>query len=165
MKVSGSPVAAPSLLAAATAALLTMTGSTMAQQCPLAAPLVVKDLQGGVVGQTGTIWTVAPDCSFTVARQIGAKIADAHKQGRLSAEQQQRLAALIGQANFAAFPDRLGGTPQPNGRQITVSYGRTVSVATLPPDAAPGASPATAGDQRVNQTIELARFLDDIIGG
>ena len=43
----------------------------MAEESLLSAPLIVKDLQGGFVGETGTVWTVAPDCSFTVARQTG----------------------------------------------------------------------------------------------
>src|SRR5262245_15512094 len=48
----------------------------MAQQCGLTTPLVIKDLQSGYVGQTGTVWTLEPDCSYSVARQIGLKIGE-----------------------------------------------------------------------------------------
>jgi hypothetical protein len=40
----------------------------MAEECPLSAPLVLKDTQSGFAGETGDVWTIAPDCSFTVAR-------------------------------------------------------------------------------------------------
>ena len=136
----------------------------MAQECPLTAPLVLKDLQGGFVGQTGTVWTIAPDCSFTVARQIGAKVGDPHKQGHLTAEQQQRLAALIGHTDLAGFPDRLGGAPQPNARQITISYGRTGSTVTLRPGGDADALQAASSDPRASQILELMRALDDMTG-
>jgi hypothetical protein len=35
------------------------------------------DTQGGVVGPTGTVWTIDEDCSYAVARQIGFKDARA----------------------------------------------------------------------------------------
>ena len=37
----------------------------MAEECPLTAPLTLKDSQSGIAGETGTVWTIAPDCSFT----------------------------------------------------------------------------------------------------
>ena len=74
----------------------------------MTAPLTVKDLQDGIVGQTGTVWTIAPDCSFTVARQIGLKIGDPYKQGRLTPEQQAQLKALLDRMAVAEFPAHLG---------------------------------------------------------
>ena len=53
----------------------------MAEECPLTAPLTLKDSQSGIAGETGTVWTIAPDCSFTVARHIGPKVLDPYKQG------------------------------------------------------------------------------------
>jgi hypothetical protein len=154
-----------SLLAALTTVMLLISGTVMAQECPLAAPLVLKDLQSGFVGQTGTVWTVAPDCSFTIARQIGAKVGDPHKKGRLTAEQRQRLAVLIGRMDLAGFPDRIGGAPQPNARQITVSYGRTSSVLTLPPGGNADALSVADRDRRIRQLLELVHTLGGMIGG
>jgi hypothetical protein len=154
-----------SLLAAATAAIFLISGITMAQECPLTAPLVLKDLQSGFVGQTGTVWTITPDCRFTIARQIGAKVGDPYKQGRLTPEQRQRLASLIARMDLTGFPDRLGDAPQPNARQITVSYGKAVSVLTLPPGGNSGALSAAGGDQRTAQLLELAHALSAMIGG
>ena len=96
------------LLAGVMAAGLLLSGASMAEECPLTAPLIVKDIQGGFVGQTGTVWTVAPDCSFTVARQTGPKTADPHKQGRLTPDQEKRLAALLARIELAALPSSSG---------------------------------------------------------
>ncbi len=111
------------------------------------APLIVKDLQGGFVGQTGMVWTIAPDCSFTVARQIGANVADPHKQGRLTIEQQKRLGALMG---GVPLPAQLGGVTQANAHQISVSYGQTLATLSLAPPSA--------------RVLELAEALWDMIG-
>jgi hypothetical protein len=154
-----------SLLVAAIVVLLMFTGSIMAQECLLAGPLVVKDLQGGFVGQTGTIWTIAPDCSFTVARQIGTKVGDPYKRGRLSTEQQHRLKDLIGRIDFISLPGQLGGTPQPNARQITVSYGQVLSVLNLPPGGNADPLLLAARDKRAAELLELAHSLGDLLGG
>lgn len=136
----------------------------MPEEIRLTAPLILEDLHGGVVGQTGTIWTIAPDCSFTVARQVGLKTADPHKQGRLTPDQQNRLALLLARIAPAALPSQLGGVPQPNARQIAVSYGEARSVLTLAPsggDANPLPSPA---DQQAASVLELVDILKEMIG-
>jgi hypothetical protein len=140
------------------------SGASMVQECPLTAPLILEDLQAGFVGQTGMVWTIAPDCSFTVARQIGANTADPHKQGQLTSDQEKRLAALLARPEFAVLPGRLGGVPQPNAHQITVTYGQTRCVLTLAP---PGGNPdplRQAGDPRVTWMLELDDVLKDMIG-
>ncbi len=106
--------AVPRAGAVAVAALLLVSGSSLAQECPLIVPLIVKDLEGGFVGQTGTVWTIAPDCSFTVARQIGANVADPHKRGRLTLDQQKRLGALMG---GVPLPAQLGGVRMSRARE------------------------------------------------
>ena len=150
----------------AMAASLLPAETSLAEKCPLTAPLIVKDLQGGVVGQTGTVWTVALDCSFTVARQIGANIAGPHKQGRLTAEQRKRLQALLGGVPMAALPSQSGGAGQVNARQITLSYGRNRTALSL----APGGGDlktlrAAAADQPSARLLELAEALRDMTGG
>src|ERR1700681_2172423 len=91
----------------------------MAQECPLSAPLTVKDTQNGFAGETGTVWTIAPDCSYTVARQIGLKTFDPDRQGRLTPEQQARLKELLDRMSAAGLPRQLGSEPQVNARRIT----------------------------------------------
>ena len=129
----------------------------MAQECPLSAPLTVKDTQDGFAGETGTVWTVAPDCSYTVARQIGLKILEPERRGQLTPEQQAQLKELLDRVLSAGMPQRLGGAPQVNARRIAVSYGDKESVLSLVPGGGdPGALHAAAGDHPAGALLELA---------
>ena len=129
----------------------------------MTAPLIVKDLQGGFVGQTGTVWTVAPDCSFTVARQTGPNTADPHKQGRLTPEQEKRLARLLARIELASLPEQLGGAPQANAHQITVSHGQRLCVLNLPPAGGADLRRAAVGPLAA-WVLELGDILKDMIG-
>jgi hypothetical protein len=140
------------------------SGTGLAQECPLTAPLVVRDLHGGFVGQTGTVRTVASDCSFTVARQIGSKTAEPHKHGRLTSDQQKRLGALMTRIELAALPEQLGGLPQPNAHQITVSYGRSRCVLTLAPAGGDPDPPRAPADRGTAWVLDLRDTLKDMIG-
>ena len=158
------PCCAMLLLAGVMAAGLLLSGASMTKQCPLTAPLILKDLQGGFVGQTGTVWTIAPDCSFTVARQTGPKIADPHKNGRLTSDQEKRLAALLARTELAALPKQLGGVPQANAHQITVSYGRMLCVLNLPPAGGSADPQRASADPLAAWVVELGDALKDMIG-
>jgi hypothetical protein len=158
------PLCLVALLVGVAAAGLLQSGASMAEECPLTAPLILKDLQGGFVGQTGTVWTIAPDCSFTVARQTGPNTADPHKHGRLTSDQEKRLAALLARIELASLPEQLGGAPQPNAHQITVSHGQTLCVLNLPP-AGSGADPRHAtADPLAAWVLELGDILKNMIG-
>ena len=136
----------------------------MVDESPLTAPLIVKDLQGGVVGQTGTVWTIAADGGFTVARQIGAKLAAPHKQGRLSREQRERLRSIMARPAMAALPPQLGEEPHANARQITVSSGAIAAVLTLPAAGDLKTSRAAVADPHSGQVLDLMELLGDAIG-
>jgi hypothetical protein len=138
----------------------------MAQECPLSAPLTIKDTQSGFAGETGTVWTIAPDCSYTVARQIGLKILDPHKQGRLSQEQQAQLKKLLDRVAAAALPKELGTGTQVNARRITLSYGGKDSTLAL----APGATDvstlrAAAGNAAAGALLDLADQVRGMTAG
>ncbi len=156
----------PVLRASLTVAWLLISGVSLAQECPLTAPLIVKDVQDGFAGQTGTVRTIAPDCSFTVARQFGLKIADPHRRGQLTSEQQARLKELLTRMATAASPQHLGGPPQVNARRITLSYGGKVSELTLAPGAGDlDALRAAAGNDPAARVIELADAVKGMTGG
>lgn len=145
---------------------LLISGLALAQECPLKAPLTLKDTQDGFAGQTGTVWTVAPDCSFTVMHQIGPTISNPYRRGRLTLEQQAHLKELLAQAAVADMPEQLGGGPQVNARRITLSYGGKVAVLTM----APGGGDlsglhAAADDDPAGRLLGLADSLNRMTGG
>ncbi|MGH7064792.1 MAG: hypothetical protein ACREET_12015 [Stellaceae bacterium] len=147
-------------------AWLLVSGVAVAQECPLAAPLTVKDLQSGFAGETGTVWTIEPDCSFTVARQIGPKVGDPHRRGKLTPKQQTRLRELMAQVEAAALPEVLGAPPQVNARKVTLAYGAKRAVLHL----APGGGElhglrAAAGGDRAARMLDLAAAVKDMTGG
>jgi hypothetical protein len=127
----------------------------------------VKDTQDGFAGQTGTVWTIAPDCKFTVAQQIGPKTGEPIKQGRLTADQQLRLKELLKRADVEELPEKMGDGPPVNARRVTVAFAGKVSVLTL----AAGAGDlkdlrAAAGSSGpAGRLLDLAEALRDMTGG
>jgi hypothetical protein len=131
----------------------------MAQQCRLSAPVTLKETQGGVVGPTGTVWTIATDCHFTVARQIGFKTLPPNKRGQLTPEQAARLEALLERVKLAKLPERFGAAPQVNPHRITLAFGATESVLTVPPRG------GEVADERARPMLELAAAVRSMLGG
>src|SRR5262249_44605770 len=105
----------------------------LANGCMLTMTLTVKDTQDGFAGTTGTIWTIAPDCTFRVSRLFGQHVAAPHLQGSLTPEQQARLADLLAKTVVAELPAQGGETPSVNARRITLEYGGKVSVLSMGP--------------------------------
>jgi hypothetical protein len=138
----------------------------MAEECPLSAPLVLKDTQSGVAGETGNVWTIAPDCSFTVARQIGLNLLQPHKEGQLTPQQRLQLKEMMDRMAATALPEQLGSGPQVNARRITLAYGGKQSVLTLPPGGGDlGALRAAASDDSTRRMLDLANDLKAMTGG
>ena len=136
----------------------------MAEECPLSAPLVLKDMQSGVAGETGNVWTIAPDCSFTVARQIGLNVLQPHKQGQLTPQQRLQLKEMMDRMKATVLPEQLGG-PQVNARRVTISYAGKQSVLTLPPGGGDlGALRAAAGDDSTRLMLDVADKLKAMAG-
>ena len=137
----------------------------MAEECPLSAPLVLKDTQSGFAGETGSVWTIAPDCSFTVARQVGLNVLQPHKQGQLTPQQRLQLKQMMERMTATALPEQLGGGPQVNARHITLAYGGKHSVLTLPPGGGDlGSLRAAAGDDSTRLMLDLANDLKAMAG-
>jgi len=144
---------------------LFIPGNLMADECPLSAPLVLKDTQSGFAGETGNVWTIAPDCSFTVARQVGLNVFEPHKHGQLTAQQQTQLKELLDRMTATALPAQLGGAPQVNARRIALDYGGKQSVLNLPPGGGDlGALRAAAGDYSTRLMLDLADGLKSMVG-
>ena len=147
-------------------ASLSVQGILPAEACPLTGPVVLKDMQHGFAGPTGTVWTIAPDCSFTVARQVGSDITETYRLGSLTPEQQARLDELLAWNAAADLPEQLGGDPQVNARRITFSYGGKVSVLSMPPGGGDlAALRAAAGDYSTRRLLGLAAALAGMTSG
>jgi hypothetical protein len=146
---------------------LSISVTIMAQECPLSAPLIVKETQSGFAGETGTVWTIAPDCSFTVARQVGLATLEPHKQGRLTAEQQGRLKELLGRVTTAALPQHLGAEQQVNARRITLSYAGKDSVLTLAPGGGDlrALRAAASGENAASVLLDVADQVKNMTAG
>jgi hypothetical protein len=128
--------------------------------------LVLRDIQSGFAGETGNVWTIAPDCSFTVARQIGLNVLDPYKQGQLTPQQRTQLKELMDRMTETALPEQLGGRPQVNARRITLAYGGKQSVLSLPPGGGDlGTLRAAAGDDSTRLMLDLADNLKTMTGG
>jgi hypothetical protein len=137
----------------------------MAQECPLSTALVLTDIQGGFAGETGMVWTIGSDFSYTIARQIGLKVLDPHKQGRLTPEQQARLNELLDGMTAAAPLKQLGRGPQVNSRRITLSYGGKQSVLNMSPGGGDLRTlRANAADDLARRMLELVDNLKAMTG-
>ncbi|HEU0156780.1 MAG TPA: hypothetical protein VFQ82_11970 [Stellaceae bacterium] len=146
-------------------AWLLVSGVAVAQECPLAAPLTVKDLQSGVVGDTGTVWTIEPDCSFSVARQIGPKVGAPQRRGKLTPEQQRHLHELMAKIEAAA-PAAPGAPPQANARKVMFAYGDKTAVLHLAPGGGePHALRAAAKGDHAARMLDLAAAVKAMTGG
>jgi hypothetical protein len=135
----------------------------MAQECLLAAPLIERETH--IVGETGTVWTIAADCSFTIARQIGPKMLEPHKHGHLTSKQQVRIKKmldLIGPTESTTLPPR---APHVNPHRITVSYGGLEAVVTLPPAGGDiGALQDSIVGDREKTIVQLACAMRGMLG-
>ena len=137
----------------------------MAEECPLSAPLVLTDTQSGFAGETGNVWTIAPDCSFSVARQVGLNVLQPHKQGQFTAQQRTQLKEVLDRMTATALPEQLGSGPQVNARRITLDYGGKQSVLSLPPGGGDlSALRAAAGDDSTRLMLDLADGLKAMAG-
>jgi hypothetical protein len=138
----------------------------MAHECPLSAPLTIRDTQSGFAGETGTVWTIAPDCSYTVARRIGPHTLEPHTRGRLTPEQQAQLKELLGRVAAAALPKELGVSSQMNARRISLSHDGKESILTLAPGAGDlRAVRATAADHATRALLDLADEVKGLTAG
>jgi hypothetical protein len=104
-----------------------------ADGCPLTSPLTLSDTQEGFAGEVGPVWTVLPDCSFSIARRFGADTENPSRQGQLTRTQQTRLGVLLSDLELTTLPAEVGDGPPVNPRRLAVSYGGRRTVLILPP--------------------------------
>jgi hypothetical protein len=140
------------------AAALLFAGMAMAGECRLAAPVSLTVTQDGIVGPTGTVWTIGADCNFSVARIVGFKTLAPNRTGQLAPEQAARLEALLDRVRQSAPPRHFGAAPQANPRRIALTFGAVESELILPPGAADNA------DERARPMLDLAAAIREMLG-
>ncbi len=146
-------------------AVLLIPGKIMAEECPLSAPLTLTDTQSGVAGETGTVWTIMPDCSFTVARHFGAKVLEPHKRGRLTPQQQAQLKDIVDRMGHMAGAPMPAAPPRANPRRIALSYGSQKAAVTLPPGGGNLVGlRALPEDEQVKRLLDLAAAVKSVLG-
>jgi hypothetical protein len=113
----------------------------------LTSPLVVVEAQHGFVGEAGTITTVEPDGTFTIADFVRDAVQPPRQRGRLPEDALGRVAHSVATELGPGMPERVEGAAGANPRRVTVRYGSAASTVILPADAAPeDASAELAGD-------------------
>jgi hypothetical protein len=160
-----SRLAPPMKKLGAALAMLLVPGAIMAQQCPLSAPLTLKDMQAGIVGETGTVWVIAADCSYTIARQMGFTTGEPYKHGRLTAEQRGHLEEIVERLQRVRLAEHSAPAPRANARRISLSYAGNELALTLPPGGGELAGlRASAADPRSRGILDLAALLKGMLG-
>ena len=103
------------------------TDSYLGADGRLKAVLTVKDVQGGVAGFTGQLYTIQPNGDWTVQEVIGPKVSPPSRKGNLAKEQLAGLAQSLADEDFNGLPRQIGGPPKVNPHLYTVAFGeRTV---------------------------------------
>ena len=98
----------------------------------LAAPLTVRDTQGGFAGFTGQTYSIKPDGSWTMTRVFNQRKFEPHSSGKLTGKQLKALGELLQKNKFLELPKEVGSRAQANPLLITVTFGKTKCVCALP---------------------------------
>ena len=144
-------------------AVASLLGRASAADCPATMPLTLKEEQGGFVGTTGTIWSIRPDCTFTVSRFVNDKVQEPHVQGKLSPEQQANLVAMLSEKSVAGLPAQMGKPASVNPHRISLDYHGRTSTLNLPPGGAE-ALKASDSDDATRRLVEASEAIKRITG-
>jgi hypothetical protein len=87
--------------------------------------LEVRELQGGVVGFTGTFTVIEPDGAWSTGPVLQDKAGEPKAKGKLTAEQLALLAKDLSRYDLLTLPKQ--GEPVVNPRVVKITYGKTIS--------------------------------------
>ncbi len=127
-----------SLVAACAASSTASPAAPVGAQAPLtrlAAPIELKEGQGGFAGTSGLLWRIEADGAFTVAYFLNQAVQPPHARGQLTPAQLSLLGAELTQAEVTSLPEALGRSPVVNPRITELRYGSKVVVFTAAPEA------------------------------
>jgi hypothetical protein len=130
----------------------------------LGQPLEMQITQSGFAGETGRVWTVRPDGTWTV-RRLGPGAPEAPTAtGSLTEAQIAELRRLLDRNDFQALPNSLGEPVDVNPHRLTIRWGRREVVLMTPPGdnplvKLPQASVPQTPEQRV---VAIARDVQKL---
>lgn len=97
----------------------------------LTAKLMLRDAQAGVAGESGTVWIIDPEGTFSISRFFNNKVNKSCRTGQLTQEQLATLAKVLTAQEFFELPSEVGHGPEVNPHRITISFGEKTSTLTL----------------------------------
>jgi hypothetical protein len=107
----------------------------------LGARLVVRDAQGGFVGETATVTTIEPDGTFRIASLVNGRALAPERTGRLAPEALRALARTLATELAEPLPPSIeAGRAAANPHRVQITYGEASSALVLPAGSAPGAA-------------------------
>jgi hypothetical protein len=121
---------------AATSPTLAAPPVVLTKDGKLVQPLVVRDVQGGFAGFTGTEWSVNPSGDYVVSSVRRGK-AEAQKKGRLRPQQLAALVKALARCDAAKELTPAKAFDGANPHVISVKVGERQFSLRLPPGAKP----------------------------
>jgi hypothetical protein len=146
-------------------AAASLVGRAWAADCPATMPLTLKEAQGGFVGMTGTIWSIRPDCTYSVSRFVNDRVEEPHLKGQLTPEQKAKLEAVLSEKAVAGLPAQVGELAKVNPHRISLDYDGKTSTLNLPPGTTGAeALKASSPDDPARRLVEVSEAIKHITG-
>jgi hypothetical protein len=146
-------------------AVPSLVGRAWAADCPATMPLTLKEAQGGFVGMTGIVWSIRPDCTYSVSHFVNDKVQEPHLTGKLTPEQKAKLEAVLSEKAVAGLPAQVGEPAKVNPHRISLDYDGKTATLNLPPgttgaEALKASSPADPA----RRLMEVSEAIKNITG-
>ena len=87
--------------------------------------LVLRDSQSGFAGESGQIWTIEPDGSWTHQSFLNAEVREADRKGKFSGSHLAALASHLRKHDLLSLPQQMGKDPGVNPHLFTITFGET----------------------------------------
>jgi hypothetical protein len=130
----------------------------------LSAAVELRDGQSGVVGVTGTLWTINPDGTFQVARFINQSVGQPERTGQLTPPVLQSLAESLASQDFAGLPMAICEEPLVNAHTVELRFGDQTVTCTLQPGKPLTSLAAGAADSPEARFGRMAEEIRQAVG-
>ncbi len=125
-------------------------------------PLVIRDTQTGVAGQTGAEFRLQPDGRFTMTRFVNDQANDVVAEGVLNLDELTRVVHFARQLQSRPQDDRSTPYEGVNPRSIALAVDESSTALALSPDEASLACADSGRDSKACRVLELIRLVGEI---